>query len=125
MKIKDVMALTIPFTGLYPTIDNLELDMDAIIPVIKSTLAFYSKYFPIEIHKNISVQGGYHYTFTELIDTKVPRWVSEATLLSYKSAFSSLFGISRFSGEPNEMPWRYVRPTLYLPMSGEYSALLS
>lgn len=125
MKLADVLAITIPITGLYPTLDNLELDEPAIIPIVKSALSFFGKYHPLVTDQHIMVPSGvYHYTFGLIPDEKIPKWVSDATyVVDINNAIIALGLVKARTSdlEPVHMPWRYQSPTLYFPASGGYT----
>lgn len=118
------MAIAIPITGLYPTIANLELDEDAIKPIIQGVLSFYGKYHPRENRSTLSLPSDIvHYTYGLIKGEKVPKFISEATLLSKSDSFAATIILKRDDPIPDELPWRYVKPTLYVPVAGDYSVL--
>ena len=94
--------------GLDP--DNVKFEV-----FVKSVLAIYSKYIPVEKQFNLNISGSsYDFTGSEY---GIPNWVSEVILVSLP-----LLGISDITNTSPDVNvfFEYRKPILYVSIAGTY-----
>lgn len=113
---------------------KIELDVDNFKTLVEDALAEYNRSRPYDKTYTVFIGTPRHFTFTDTFDTdikRIPEQLAEVTPITAFASNPYLYGnaISNPNNsyteliDPLQVPWDYKKPTLVVPLSGNYKVV--
>lgn len=113
---------------------KIELDVDNFRTLVEDALAEYNRARPYDKMYNVFINSPRQFTFTDTFDAdikRVPDMLAEVTPIRAFNSNPYLYGTALSNPshnhseviEPLQVPWDYKKPTLTVPLSGDYKVV--
>jgi len=112
-------------TGQFQIPDNkIELKIDRFKTLTETCLGIYNQYSPIDKHFYVNISGNRSYDINAAITgmNDVPEYIADLVPIRIAGTYPFIvFGMNTGPLKvKSEFPWEYRKPTLTVPVDGEY-----